>query len=620
MSKSICYALVTSLLAMLVGCADTTSVRLEITVAPGVSVDGLVVTTGVQRREMGMLDSVQLLVPDGWAGSAHRFEVEGTQQGLVVAAGAAVVTPIAGAEVTARVTLVDASCEQVCNLDDVTCDGDAVATCELDAVTGCPAWSAPVACPASAPFCSNGTCSEMCSDECTAGATRCAGSGGEQVCGQSDSDSCSDWGAITACGSGEVCDAESCVAAYDLTVVKSGPGTVTSSPAGITCGATCTARYVEGTVITLTATPDAGQTFVGWSGGGCSGTGTCVVTLGAATEVRATFRPPCTEEKVQLQQGSGARAPSLALDPSGRLHALDNYFEPLVSSPDPYYFTRPPGGVWSQAAGIDLLGSSFRLAVDGAGGVHLSYDALNTGTQYAYRAAGGTSFSATTVSSGGSTGIAVDAMGGVHIARSDCGYSYRGSVGNFTTEYMSVGKGAAAMAIAGGYVHIVCNSRSGTSELVYLRRPIGSTGTWAQVTIGGNELGDPTYAVAVDEAGGVHIAIASYQNGYFLAYGYKAPAASSFSMGYFPSEPAVGRPSIAARAGVVHIVYVWDHGAGGSQYHIYAPYGVKDWTQDVIDSSGGDSAVIVDQAGVVHIVYTSPFSDSGGLWYARRCP
>ena len=31
--------------------------------------------------------------------------------------------------------------------------------------------------------------------------------------------------------------------------------------------------------VTLTATPASGSTFAGWSGGGCSGTGTCTVTL-----------------------------------------------------------------------------------------------------------------------------------------------------------------------------------------------------------------------------------------------------------------------------------------------------------------------------------------------------
>jgi hypothetical protein len=79
-----------------------------------------------------------------------------------------------------------------------------------------------------------------------------------------------------------------------LTVAKAGTGsgTVTSSPAGISCGATCSASYVSGTAVTLTATPASGSVFAGWSGGGCSGTGPCAVTLTAATTVTATFTVP----------------------------------------------------------------------------------------------------------------------------------------------------------------------------------------------------------------------------------------------------------------------------------------------------------------------------------------
>src|SRR5213594_22899 len=71
---------------------------------------------------------------------------------------------------------------------------------------------------------------------------------------------------------------------FALTVTKAGTGggTVTSSPAGISCGATCSTSFTTGTAVTLTATPAAGSTFTGWSGGGCSGTGTCAVTLNAA--------------------------------------------------------------------------------------------------------------------------------------------------------------------------------------------------------------------------------------------------------------------------------------------------------------------------------------------------
>ncbi len=76
-----------------------------------------------------------------------------------------------------------------------------------------------------------------------------------------------------------------------LTVTKdgTGTGTVTSSPAGINCGVTCQANYTQGTQVTLTATPDAGSIFAGWSGGGCSGSGTCVLTLNDNTTVTATF-------------------------------------------------------------------------------------------------------------------------------------------------------------------------------------------------------------------------------------------------------------------------------------------------------------------------------------------
>jgi len=68
-----------------------------------------------------------------------------------------------------------------------------------------------------------------------------------------------------------------------------GSGTVTSSPAGISCGATCSASFTNGAAVSLTATPAAGSTFTGWSGGGCPGTGTCTVTVNAATSVTATF-------------------------------------------------------------------------------------------------------------------------------------------------------------------------------------------------------------------------------------------------------------------------------------------------------------------------------------------
>ena len=78
---------------------------------------------------------------------------------------------------------------------------------------------------------------------------------------------------------------------FALTVLKpgNGIGSVTSSPAGIDCGSDCEETYDIGTPVTLTATPTAGTTFTGWTGGGCSGTGTCVIAMDAAKEITATF-------------------------------------------------------------------------------------------------------------------------------------------------------------------------------------------------------------------------------------------------------------------------------------------------------------------------------------------
>lgn len=85
-------------------------------------------------------------------------------------------------------------------------------------------------------------------------------------------------------------------ATYSLTVTKSGAGsgTVTSSPAGISCGATCSATFTTGTVVTLSATAATGYAFAGWSGESCSGTGTCQVTMSAARSVTANFYDPRT--------------------------------------------------------------------------------------------------------------------------------------------------------------------------------------------------------------------------------------------------------------------------------------------------------------------------------------
>jgi hypothetical protein len=81
------------------------------------------------------------------------------------------------------------------------------------------------------------------------------------------------------------------VASIALNVARRGTaaGTVTSQPSGINCGAICTAGFSSGTQVTLTATPDAGATFVRWSGA-CGGSSpACVVTISGPAAATATF-------------------------------------------------------------------------------------------------------------------------------------------------------------------------------------------------------------------------------------------------------------------------------------------------------------------------------------------
>jgi lysyl endopeptidase len=78
-----------------------------------------------------------------------------------------------------------------------------------------------------------------------------------------------------------------------------GSGVVTSSPAGINCGAACVAGFASGTSVVLTASASPGSRFVGW-GGDCAsaGSGSCTVVMSAARNAFAIFNvfaPPSAQ-------------------------------------------------------------------------------------------------------------------------------------------------------------------------------------------------------------------------------------------------------------------------------------------------------------------------------------
>jgi len=81
------------------------------------------------------------------------------------------------------------------------------------------------------------------------------------------------------------------VTSYLLSLTKAGigAGVVTSNVTGINCGDDCEEEYPENTVLILTATADEGSLFLGWSGGGCTGTNPCEITMNSIKNVNAEF-------------------------------------------------------------------------------------------------------------------------------------------------------------------------------------------------------------------------------------------------------------------------------------------------------------------------------------------
>ena len=67
-----------------------------------------------------------------------------------------------------------------------------------------------------------------------------------------------------------------------LIIVTNGRGSVTTSPAGTS--------FAPGTVLTLTATPVAGQPWIGWSGALTGKTNPATFTITSNTTVTANFK------------------------------------------------------------------------------------------------------------------------------------------------------------------------------------------------------------------------------------------------------------------------------------------------------------------------------------------
>lgn len=94
---------------------------------------------------------------------------------------------------------------------------------------------------------------------------------------------------------------------YTLTVAKSGTGsgTVISGSAEINCGGVCSASYVSGTAVTLTATPaNSGSVFGSWNGCDTVTGATCNVNMSSNKMVTANFMAETTPPVLTVNQAN----------------------------------------------------------------------------------------------------------------------------------------------------------------------------------------------------------------------------------------------------------------------------------------------------------------------------
>jgi hypothetical protein len=106
---------------------------------------------------------------------------------------------------------------------------------------------------------------------------------------------------------------------FTLTVTKTGTGKGFVGGAGIDCGPTCSVSMTQGSSAALLAVADPGSAFHGWSGGGCSGTGMCTVTLSANVAVTGEFADTAPPQ-IKTLAGSARRGSIAKL----RLRVFDN--------------------------------------------------------------------------------------------------------------------------------------------------------------------------------------------------------------------------------------------------------------------------------------------------------
>jgi uncharacterized repeat protein (TIGR01451 family) len=192
-------------------------------------------------------------------------------------------------------------------------------------------------------------------------------------------------------------DSDSIGNLYTLSLTKTGSlaaGTVTSTPAAISCGASCSsasADFLDGSLVQLTATPAAGSVFNGW-GGACSGTATtCTLTMSAARSVTASFTGPTititggNNQTAGVSTGFSSPLTVQVTDSNGVAvnGAIVTFIVPASGASATLSATTATtnaSGFASVSATANNLGGSYQVTASVAGATPVNFTLTNLGT------------------------------------------------------------------------------------------------------------------------------------------------------------------------------------------------------------------------------------------------
>ncbi|MBB1077631.1 DUF1566 domain-containing protein, partial [Rhodoferax sp. 4810] len=175
-------------------------------------------------------------------------------------------------------------------------------------------------------------------------------------------------------------DAETVTATFNepqtLTVINNGNGNIIIDPAAVECSSgTCISDYAG--LVTLTATPDPGYQFAGWSGACSDANVICTLSMTAEQEVTASFTAVATgtgsDWQVISSSGTGLKAVTYG---DGLFVAVSNT-RPILISTDGVTWTAPDEPPDSNNLLSVTWGGGQFVAVGESGAIATSTDGSN---------------------------------------------------------------------------------------------------------------------------------------------------------------------------------------------------------------------------------------------------